>query len=108
MDPTTIKKNISCLSIGSDSTKLVYEYLSANETLLVNQLLKVSLRKWYIIDKYIDEYIVCVDERKSYKSWIRLVRQHNNGPLFLKIQPFYVHTNYNSKFISYNISLYSQ
>jgi hypothetical protein len=45
-----------------------------NETILINQLFNeiLLLDKWYIIDLYIDKYISCVDDRESYKNWIRL------------------------------------
>jgi hypothetical protein len=72
-----------------DVTRLMYDYLSSSEVNLTNQLLKVSLNKWYFIDRYIDKY-VCDDEKEYYKNWIRLVRKNTIGPLYLKIQPFYM------------------
>jgi hypothetical protein len=75
--------------LNDDVTRVMYNYLEFDTITLTNQLLKVSLYKWFIVDKYIDKY-VCDDEKEYYKNWVRLVRKNTKGPLYLKIQPFYV------------------
>jgi hypothetical protein len=92
MDNPVINKRV--YKIDSDSVRLIYDYLPTHETIISNQLLKVSLSRWYIIDKYIDEYISSIDDRESYKNWIRLVRKNEKGPIFLTIKPFNVYTKY--------------
>jgi hypothetical protein len=80
-----------------------------NETILINQLLNeiLLLDKWYIIDLYIDKYISCVDDRESYKIWIRQVRKNKKGPLYIKIKEFFKmrEGRYQSKYLSTSIIL---
>jgi hypothetical protein len=86
----------------------MYDYLSTSDIILTNQLLKVSLEKWYIVDKYIDEH-VCDDEKEYYKNWIRLVRKNTVGHIYLKIQPHHINVmGFDQKFINsigYHITL---